>query len=105
MLGDPRLSELVVAKGMPQELVDELIGEANRHGGLDNITAVVVRLDSVAGPGGGAGGGGDRGQPTPPGAPPNAPAPPLTAGPIPRPRPPTPRPCRPGAPPPPAPAP
>src|SRR5713226_4191296 len=64
MLDDPRLSELVVAKGMPQELVDELIGDANRHGGLDNITAVVVRIDSVAGPGGGGGGarlGGRRG--------------------------------------------
>ncbi len=63
MLDDPRLSELVVAKGMPQELVDELIGDANRHGGLDNITAVVVRIDSVAGPGGGGGGGGGDGGP------------------------------------------
>jgi len=27
--------------------VDVLIGEANRHGGLDNITAIVVRIDSV----------------------------------------------------------
>jgi serine/threonine protein phosphatase PrpC len=65
MLDDPRLSELVVARRMPQELVDELIGDANRHGGLDNITAVVVRIDSVAGPGGG---GGDGGQLTQPGA-------------------------------------
>jgi len=32
---------------MPQEQVDLLIDEANRHGGLDNITAIIVRIDSV----------------------------------------------------------
>jgi len=35
---------------MPQEQVDELITEANRHGGLDNITAILVRVDSVEAP-------------------------------------------------------
>ena len=27
--------------------MDQLIDEANRHGGLDNITAIVVRIDSI----------------------------------------------------------
>ena len=27
--------------------MDDLITEANRHGGLDNITAILVRVDSV----------------------------------------------------------
>ena len=37
---------------MPQEEVDSLIAEANRHGGLDNITAIIVRVDSVDAPAG-----------------------------------------------------
>ena len=44
--------------------MDELIGEANRHGGLDNITAIVVRVDAVDGP---PGKGGDGTQVTQPG--------------------------------------
>jgi serine/threonine protein phosphatase PrpC len=32
---------------MPQAHVDALIDEANRHGGLDNITAILVRIDSL----------------------------------------------------------
>jgi PPM family protein phosphatase len=47
MLEDHQLAELLARDRMPQELVDDLIGEANRHGGLDNITAIVVRIDSV----------------------------------------------------------
>src|SRR3989454_11266238 len=46
MLEDPQLGELLARDRIPQEHVDELIGEANRHGGLDNITAGVVRSDS-----------------------------------------------------------
>jgi serine/threonine protein phosphatase PrpC len=30
--------------------VDSLITEANRHGGLDNITAIIIRIDSVETP-------------------------------------------------------
>ena len=51
---------------MPEEQVDELIGEANRHGGLDNITAIVVRVDAVDASGRGSGGG-DGAQVTNPG--------------------------------------
>jgi len=47
MLEDYQLAELLSAERMPEEEVDALIAEANRHGGLDNITAVIVRIDSV----------------------------------------------------------
>lgn len=47
MLEDEQLKELLAANRMPQEQVDDLIKEANRHGGLDNITAIIVRVDSV----------------------------------------------------------
>src|SRR5437016_3900924 len=63
MLDDSQLAELLGDKRMPEEQVDELIGEANRHGGLDNITAILVRVDAVDGPGRGSGGS-DGGQAT-----------------------------------------
>src|SRR2546427_1091275 len=53
MLEDPQLAELLAGNRMPQEQVDDLITEANRHGGLDNITAIIVRIDSVDAAGGG----------------------------------------------------
>jgi len=50
MLEDNQLADLLTAIRKPQEQVDELITEANRHGGLDNITAILVRVDSVEAP-------------------------------------------------------
>jgi PPM family protein phosphatase len=50
MLEDPQLAEILLAERMPQEQVDDLVAEANRHGGLDNITAIIVRIDSVEQP-------------------------------------------------------
>lgn len=50
MLEDYQLQELLSPDRMPQEEVDALIAEANRHGGLDNITAIIVRVDSVDSP-------------------------------------------------------
>ena len=47
MLEDYQLAELLSPDRMPEDEVDALIAEANRHGGLDNITAVIVRIDSV----------------------------------------------------------
>jgi PPM family protein phosphatase len=50
MLEDPELAEMLgggAKDRMPQDRVDALITEANRHGGLDNITAIIVRIDSV----------------------------------------------------------
>src|SRR2546427_12367024 len=50
MLEDYQLSELLSPDRMPQDEVDALIAEANRHGGLDNITAIIVRIDAVDAP-------------------------------------------------------
>jgi protein phosphatase len=47
MLEDDELLGIVMAGRSPGELVDSMIGEANRRGGLDNITVIVVRIDSV----------------------------------------------------------
>jgi len=50
MLEDHQLADVLHADRMPQEQVDALVAEANRHGGLDNITAIIVRIDSVEQP-------------------------------------------------------
>jgi PPM family protein phosphatase len=47
MLEDEQLTRILSSDGEPQHWVDRMIAEANRRGGLDNITAVVVRIDSV----------------------------------------------------------
>jgi serine/threonine protein phosphatase PrpC len=47
MLEDELLSRFCPAEGDPQTWVDKMIAEANRRGGLDNITAIVVRIDAV----------------------------------------------------------
>jgi protein phosphatase len=50
MLEDYQLADIMGNGREPQEQVDDLVNEANRHGGLDNITAIVVRIDSVEEP-------------------------------------------------------
>ncbi len=50
MLEDHQLTDVLAGERMPQEQVDDLITDANRHGGLDNITAIIVRIDSVEAP-------------------------------------------------------
>lgn len=45
MLEDPQLSVILSGEGGPQQWVDRLINEANRRGGLDNITAIVIRIE------------------------------------------------------------
>lgn len=47
MLEDPELHAVLSSGRPPAELVDVLIADANRRGGLDNITVIVVRVDSV----------------------------------------------------------
>ncbi len=48
MLEDHELFGILNANSTPAQAVDSLVVEANRRGGLDNITAVVVRIDDVA---------------------------------------------------------
>jgi serine/threonine protein phosphatase PrpC len=52
MIDDPQLHQLLLSSPEPQVLADALVTEANRVGGLDNITVIVVRIDRVEGDGG-----------------------------------------------------
>jgi protein phosphatase len=47
MLEDEELFTIMTQGRPPGELVDRLIAEANRRGGLDNITVIIIRIDSV----------------------------------------------------------
>lgn len=47
MLDDAELVKILHSSGGPEIWVDRLIAEANHRGGLDNITAIVVRIDEV----------------------------------------------------------
>jgi len=47
MVDDPTLSALLAADAPPDAKVDQLITDANLHGGLDNITAILVQVDAV----------------------------------------------------------
>jgi hypothetical protein len=42
-----QLLQILRSDGEPQTWVDRMVTEANRRGGLDNITAIVIRIDSV----------------------------------------------------------
>lgn len=50
MLEDEHLEKILATEGGPERWVDRLINDANRRGGLDNITAIVVRIETVEGP-------------------------------------------------------
>ncbi|GAC1476915.1 MAG: hypothetical protein NVS1B4_18650 [Gemmatimonadaceae bacterium] len=50
MIEDRRLQSLLLARVPPDRMVDSLIHEANGRGGLDNITAIVVRVLSLEDP-------------------------------------------------------
>jgi protein phosphatase len=47
MLEDDVLASIIKSDGTPEKWVDRLVGEANRRGGLDNITVIIVRVDTV----------------------------------------------------------
>jgi PPM family protein phosphatase len=46
MVDDWRLQQLLLARVTPERIVNSLIAEANGRGGLDNITAIVVRCEA-----------------------------------------------------------
>ena len=46
MVDDWRLQQLLGSRVAPERMVDAMISEANAHGGVDNITVVVVRVHS-----------------------------------------------------------
>lgn len=48
MVEDWRLHQLLSSRAAPARMVDALIAEANARGGVDNITAVIVRVHSSA---------------------------------------------------------
>ena len=52
MLEDEQLQKILTSDGGPQAWVDRMITEANRRGGLDNITAIIVRIETSDTPSG-----------------------------------------------------
>jgi serine/threonine protein phosphatase PrpC len=50
MLEDEHLIRILSSDGGPQHWVDRMITEANWRGGLDNITAIVIRIESADSP-------------------------------------------------------
>jgi protein phosphatase len=47
MVEDEALQAILQTQGTPERWVDRMVAEANRRGGLDNITAIIVQVDSV----------------------------------------------------------
>ena len=47
MLEDQQLATIMSGEENPETCVNKMIADANRRGGLDNITAIVVRVDDV----------------------------------------------------------
>jgi protein phosphatase len=53
MIEDDDLMKMMQKLREPQKLADELVDEANRRGGLDNVTVIVIRVDGNGAPEGG----------------------------------------------------
>ena len=47
MVEDPQLKRILESRQTPGRMVDSMITEANRRGGLDNITAIIVQVINV----------------------------------------------------------
>jgi len=47
MLEDEQIATIMGAEENPEGAVNKMIADANRRGGLDNITAIVVRVDAT----------------------------------------------------------
>ena len=50
MVEDDVLAGILKSQGSPERWVDRLVAEANRRGGLDNITCIIVSVDTVSEP-------------------------------------------------------
>ena len=50
MLEDDQLAKILDSQATPEIWVSRMIAEANRRGGLDNITAIVVKVDEIDNP-------------------------------------------------------
>jgi protein phosphatase len=48
MIEDEDLHRMMLRAVDPQQLADELVDEANRRGGLDNVTVIVIRVDAAS---------------------------------------------------------
>ena len=48
MIEDEDLHRMMLRAVEPQQLADELVDEANRRGGLDNVTVIVIRVDAAS---------------------------------------------------------
>ena len=48
MLEDDQLAKILTTEDSPERAVNRMIADANRRGGLDNITAIVIRVDEVS---------------------------------------------------------
>jgi serine/threonine protein phosphatase PrpC/uncharacterized OB-fold protein len=48
MVRDPRMQEIILTTPDPQAAVQQLVAEGNQNGGEDNITAVLVRFQTIA---------------------------------------------------------
>jgi protein phosphatase len=51
MVEDDALQGILQSQGNPERWVDKMVAEANRRGGLDNITCIIVHVDEVEAPG------------------------------------------------------
>ena len=49
MLEDQQIAEIMGDEENPEVAVNKMITDANKRGGLDNITAIVIRIDSTDG--------------------------------------------------------
>ena len=47
MVEDDALAGILQSQGNPEKWVDKMVAEANRRGGLDNITCIIVHVDEV----------------------------------------------------------
>ena len=50
MVEDDALAAILQTPGAPDRWVERMVAEANRRGGLDNITVIAVRVDSLESP-------------------------------------------------------